>query len=975
MEWIQAIKEIQKAQEKNQLVIFVGSGVSNNSDIPTWGDLIKVIADELKYDKCNSCKNQQEDCHELECKERYDFSQDEYLRIPEYYFQEDTSKDHRQYYELIKTTLKSDKDSNPIDDEIFKILPHHIITTNYDALLEKSKNLNSKLYTVVSQDSDLLSKSDERYIIKMHGDLETPETIVLKESDYIDYEQEHTLISTFIRSLLVNHTFLFLGYSLNDYNLNLIIGWINYFKKFYRIEDRPMNYMVSPEAPLEYEKKRLKNKNICVIALDSLPEDLIDTTEIPGSLTKKEGKQLYSFLRCITDSEIYQRYVPLANTLMEKYQVLKTYRKISVEDLVNIYPLGQTFFVSTELVFYDKAWYEEISSIIDSGNEQILDVFQRAMITDITLFNEEESKQIPLNSEEQDEEFDLYINNDYIDLWSKIRDSSNTAEKIYYYHFWGKDKKEIKNIINEESSLIDSEDYVCIILHKMRAYLASSDLFNRQLSKRKELEQLFGTAPIRTREAIKYIKSLFESPTQNMYKMNKILEKQEERYKFNSNTWFSGHAFIKIWEMQRYVYDYYFFFKKNYLPLDYFPDYQNYFSYYIKAILCSYSPVAIESDEGLPFKTDRRHYPLNEIDFDIIIKYINTKSLINTLENYSVQFLEVTEEVNIIKKYNNLCASVAEFQYNKFIDQVYNFNVLVCIMNLDNECKKELFNTFCKMYIDVVKKYPNMAEGLFEPLNHLIRNMSVEGVENVKAELLDTLLLENVYDVLKERKSRMLSNVIKLLSSNVKEETRNRIIQEINDITEENKKIDKIFTIRSIFPKEQYRDYLSNNIESINLECLLHLVIEKRVPYNDLVYQRFFDIIEKEAKEKKANPGVSVIPDKLTAAIEECIILKLLGFDINLTKLKPYADYSEPLQFMLEPEEFDYSKINTSNYMWQNLMFSPMYKQYFVEHKEKILSDELRKIFNLGVESREQQKIVYGLLLEEDELQKFPDDR
>lgn len=231
MDWKQAIKEIQKAQEKNQLVIFVGSGVSNNSGIPTWWDLIKVIADELGYDKCNSCKNRQEDCPKSECEERYDFSQDEYLRIPEYYFQKDTSKDHSQYYELIKTTLKSDKDSNPIDDEIFKILPHHIITTNYDALLEKSKNLNSKLYTVVSQDSDLLSKSDERYIIKMHGDLETPETIVLKESDYIDYEQKHTLISTFIRSLLVNHTFLFLGYSLNDYNLNLIIGWIKTDRK------------------------------------------------------------------------------------------------------------------------------------------------------------------------------------------------------------------------------------------------------------------------------------------------------------------------------------------------------------------------------------------------------------------------------------------------------------------------------------------------------------------------------------------------------------------------------------------------------------------------------------------------------------------------------------------------------------------------------------------------------------------------
>lgn len=117
-------------------------------------------------------------------------------------------------------------------------------------------------------------------------------------------------------------------------------------------------------------------------------------------------------------------------------------------------------------------------------------------------------------------------------------------------------------------------------------------------------------------------------------------------------------------------------------------------NYYVKAILCSYSPVAIEDDEGLLFKTDRRHYSLNEIDFDIIIKYINTKALINTLENYSVQFLEVTEEVNIIKKYNNLCASIAEFKYDSWIGQLYNFNVLICILDLDNECKKSFSMRF-----------------------------------------------------------------------------------------------------------------------------------------------------------------------------------------------------------------------------------------------------------------------------------------
>ena len=85
-------KRNSEGPRKKQLVIFVDSGVSNNSGIPTWWDLIKVIADELGY-KCNSCKNRQEDCPKSDCEERYDFSQDD----------------------------------NPIDDEIFKILPHHII--------------------------------------------------------------------------------------------------------------------------------------------------------------------------------------------------------------------------------------------------------------------------------------------------------------------------------------------------------------------------------------------------------------------------------------------------------------------------------------------------------------------------------------------------------------------------------------------------------------------------------------------------------------------------------------------------------------------------------------------------------------------------------------------------------------------------------------------------------------------------------
>lgn len=57
--------------------------------------------------------------------------------------------------------------------------------------------------------------------------------------------------------------------------------------------------------------------------------------------------------------------------------------------------------------------------------------------------------------------------------------------------------------------------------------------------------------------------------------------------------------------------------------------------------------------------------------------------------------------------------------------------------------------------------------------------------------------------------------------------------------------------------------------------------------------------------------------------------------------------------------------------MWQNLIYAPEYKAYFIAHKEEILSDDLKSLFSRGVETRDQQKIVYGLLLDDNELRRF----
>ena len=140
MDWIHSVRAIQRAQGKNQLVIFVGSGVSANSGLPTWKQMIRQIAARLPADFNSDAP----------------FNPEVYLRIPEYLYEQDDSPGHAAYYRAITEILKSEAPANPIDELIFEIRPHHIVTTNVDDLLERSDSLNTRLYAVVSQDADLL---------------------------------------------------------------------------------------------------------------------------------------------------------------------------------------------------------------------------------------------------------------------------------------------------------------------------------------------------------------------------------------------------------------------------------------------------------------------------------------------------------------------------------------------------------------------------------------------------------------------------------------------------------------------------------------------------------------------------------------------------------------------------------------------------------------------------------------------------
>lgn len=102
-----------------------------------------------------------------------------------------------------------------------------IVTTNYDDLLERAFEPTRPLRRIVT-DEDLTGRRppNELVVIKLHGDLVRPETIVLSEDDYLKFEESRPGISVKVRQLLIEHPLLFLGFSLSDPNFARIDHWI-----------------------------------------------------------------------------------------------------------------------------------------------------------------------------------------------------------------------------------------------------------------------------------------------------------------------------------------------------------------------------------------------------------------------------------------------------------------------------------------------------------------------------------------------------------------------------------------------------------------------------------------------------------------------------------------------------------------------------------------------------------------------------
>ncbi|RTE08639.1 SIR2 family protein [Paenibacillus whitsoniae] len=191
---------IKEAMEKDRLVFFIGSGFSRSLGFPNWREMIIEFINELSVDE-----------PELE----------EYKIVLK----------HISEIEVLEKLYPYRARLYKIMDKIFQLKEHHkekiqlhkkigeiatkIITTNYDKLFELAlpdyKKIDNNNIFGIGNLEDI-----EKYIFKIHGCIDNPQTCVLFKSDYEElYVPENPAINR-LNSIITDYTIVFIGFSLTD---------------------------------------------------------------------------------------------------------------------------------------------------------------------------------------------------------------------------------------------------------------------------------------------------------------------------------------------------------------------------------------------------------------------------------------------------------------------------------------------------------------------------------------------------------------------------------------------------------------------------------------------------------------------------------------------------------------------------------------------------------------------------------------
>lgn len=202
------VSELAREVRERRVILFVGAGVSAGLGLPTWQDFIGRLGAEFGF----------------EPNEFLDLSQD-FRSLAEFYRLEKGSLDAlrdkmAREWQISDERLAASQAHRHIVELDFPV----VYTTNYDHLLERAYRFQHRAFNKIVTAKDF-ARTDPALptIVKFHGDLDDPASMVLGETDYLDRLSFEQPLDIKLVADAFGKALLFIGYSLSDINLRLLL--------------------------------------------------------------------------------------------------------------------------------------------------------------------------------------------------------------------------------------------------------------------------------------------------------------------------------------------------------------------------------------------------------------------------------------------------------------------------------------------------------------------------------------------------------------------------------------------------------------------------------------------------------------------------------------------------------------------------------------------------------------------------------
>jgi len=257
------ICEYTRAVSEGYAAVFAGAGLSRDSGYINWKELVSPLASDIGLDVNKE--------HDL-------------VAVTQYYRNERGNRSS--INQKILNEFTRDAEQN-INIEILTRLPiTSYWTTNYDELLEEGLKQNNRKVDIKTTQQSLADNIYDRdaVVYKMHGDVRCPSKAVLTKDDYEIYGKERPLFRTALQGDLISKTFLFIGFSFEDPNLDYVLSQIRilleessrdhycFFEKVKQQKDESEEDFIYKKVKQELRIKDLRRYGIQAILLDNYSE-------------------------------------------------------------------------------------------------------------------------------------------------------------------------------------------------------------------------------------------------------------------------------------------------------------------------------------------------------------------------------------------------------------------------------------------------------------------------------------------------------------------------------------------------------------------------------------------------------------------------------------------------------------------------------------------------------------------------------